>query len=84
MSKTHDLVVKTGEYEQNGETKARWQNVGAVIKTEKGAMLLLERWFNPAGIVDNADSDSVLVRMMPVDRDRKPAPAAPAFDDTPF
>jgi len=25
-----------------------------------------------------------LVRMMPVDRDRKPAPAAPAFDDTSF
>jgi hypothetical protein len=80
--KTHDLVVKTGEYEQNGETKARWQNVGAVIKTEKGSVLLLERWFNPAGIVDAKGGENVLVRMMPADRERAPAPSA--FDDAPF
>jgi hypothetical protein len=82
MSKTHDLVVKTGEYEQNGETKARWQNVGAVIKTEKGSVILLERWFNPAGIVDDKGGENVLVRMMPADRER--APAAPSFSDSPF
>lgn len=80
--KTHDLVVKTGEYQQNGETKARWQNVGAVIKTEKGSVLLMERWFNPAGIHDENNSDNVLIRMMPADRDTKPA--APSFDDAPF
>ena len=79
--KTHDLVVKTGEYESNGETKARWQNVGAVVKTEKGSVLLLERWFNPAGIVD-VGSDNVLIRMMPADRERQPAPQS--FDDAPF
>jgi len=79
--KTHDLVVKTGEYQQNGETKARWQNVGAVIKTEKGQVLLMERWFNPAGISDENNSDNVLIRMMPADRDNKPAAS---FDDAPF
>lgn len=79
--KTHDLVVKTGEYEQNGETKARWQNVGAVINTEKGPMLLLEKWFNPAGVVDSTGSDSILIRMMPVDRDRK---QSPQLQDVPF
>lgn len=83
--KTHDLVVKTGEYQQNGETKARWQNVGAVIKTEKGSVLLLERWFNPAGITDENSSDNVLIRMMPADREKRPAPAPVSdFDDAPF
>lgn len=79
--KTHDLVVKTGEYQSNGETKARWQNVGAVVKTEKGSVLLLERWFNPAGIIDTG-SDNVLIRMMPADRERQPA--SQAFEDAPF
>lgn len=79
--KTHDLVVKTGEYQQNGETKARWQNVGAVIKTDKGHVLLMERWFNPAGISDEG-SDNVLIRMMPADREKKPTPSA--FDEAPF
>lgn len=80
--KTHDLVVKTGEYQQNGETKARWQNVGAVVKTEKGSVLLLERWFNPAGITGDGNSENILVRMMPADRDRQ-APAA-VGSDVPF
>lgn len=84
--KTHDLVVKTGEYQQNGETKARWQNVGAVIKTDKGHVLLMERWFNPAGISDENSSDNVLIRMMPADRERQQQQQqpAPSFDDAPF
>jgi len=71
MSKrTHDLIVKTGTYEQNGEEKARWQNVGSVIQTDKGSIILFNRTFNPAGVVGEENSESVLVQMMPVDREQ--------------
>lgn len=55
MHKIFDLAVKTGEYQdrQTGQTKGRWQNVGAVIQGDDGGQfILLERWFNPAGIAD--------------------------------
>ena len=83
MSKVYDVIAKTGTYTQNGEEKARWLNVGAVIKTEKGHCLLLERWFNPAGVVDDRNGESVLLSLMPADREPK---AAPKFstNDAPF
>lgn len=50
--KTHDLAVVIREYQNNqGETKKQWQNIGAVIEYDDGGKsLLIERWFNPAGI----------------------------------
>lgn len=50
--KTHDLAVAIREYQTNsGETKKQWQNIGAVIEYDDGGKsLLIERWFNPAGI----------------------------------
>ena len=36
--KKYDLVAKTGEYVQNGETKARWFTCGAVFENENGQM----------------------------------------------
>jgi len=50
--KTHDLVVVTGEFKTNtGETKKRYLSVGAVIEYDDGGKsLLIERWFNPAGV----------------------------------
>lgn len=87
MAKTHDLVVKMGEYQSGGETKARWRNVGSVITTEKGTAILLNRDFNPAGVPGNEDKDSILISVMKVDRDQKPQ-AAPSSgvvdDDIPF
>lgn len=73
MAKLYDCVVKVGEYEVKGEKKARWQNVGAVLPGKDGTQyLLLEKWFNPAGVVDTGgNGDSVLIRLMPVDRPRQ-------------
>ena len=70
MSKLYDCVVKTGTYVQNGEEKARWQNVGAVISGKDGSkLLLLEKWFNPAGIKDDGgNGENVLIRLMDVNR----------------
>lgn len=51
MAKKYDVVARIGEYEdEDGETRGRWLTVGAVIETDNGPCLLLERSFNPAGM----------------------------------
>ena len=37
MSKEFDVVHANGKYMLNGEEKTRWQNVGVVFKSAKGA-----------------------------------------------
>ncbi|MCD6006861.1 hypothetical protein [Halomonas sp. IOP_31] len=60
--KLRDLVVKTGTYTVNGEEKARWQNIGALMKSDDGGeFVILHRWFNPAGIPNPDNRDSLLV-----------------------
>lgn len=65
--KKYDLAVKVGEYtDSNGQTKARYQNIGAVLEKEDGGkFLMLARWFNPAGVPDfnGKGGESVLVSM---------------------
>lgn len=65
--KVYDLAVKTGEYQSQGETKARYENVGLVMKGDDGKFfLLLKRTFNPAGITPkNAGDDNILIGMFP-------------------
>lgn len=61
-TKLYDLVVKTGEYQNGqGETKARYKNVGAVMRNDNGQFLMLDRTFNPAGVP--GDRDTVLISM---------------------
>lgn len=76
-SKLRDLAVKTGEYtDQNGNTKGRWQNVGALMKGDDGGeFLLLARWFNPAGLPNPQGRESVLVSCFPL-KDQQPNQAA--------
>jgi hypothetical protein len=53
--KLYDLAVKTGEYQDraSGQTKGRWQNVGAVMQSDDGnKFIMLAKWFNPAGVPD--------------------------------
>lgn len=60
--KTHDLCVKTGSYESNGETKGRWMNVGALMEDNEGRpFLMLNACFNPAGIQREEGRESILV-----------------------
>ena len=88
--KKYDVVAKVGEYrDRNGETKPRWKNVGAVITTDKGHALLLDKTFNPAGLAE-PDRESVLLSLFePKERDGQGAPqqGAPRDDlggDIPF
>jgi len=84
-TKVYDIAVKTGEYtNQQGETKGRWQNVGAVMKGDDGSSyIMLAKWFNPAGVPDlkggNAGKEAVLLSLFaPKDKDgaAQSAPAA--------
>lgn len=63
-AKKYDIAVKTGEYtNQQGETKGRYQNVGAVIQGDNGPYIIMERWFNPAGISNPDGRSSVILSL---------------------
>jgi len=36
--KKYELLAKNGEYEQNGEKKARWENCGFVFQNDNGKL----------------------------------------------
>lgn len=84
--KLYDVCAKTGTYTKDGQSKNRYQNVGAVIQGENGPFLILEKWFNPAGL--DSDRDSVLLSLFKSDRAQaqpSQAPAGEPFrDDVPF
>lgn len=63
MAKKYDLAVKTGEYESDGETKGRYENIGVIMEGEKGFYMLLRRTFNPAGVKGQDDRESIMVSM---------------------
>ena len=93
IKKLYDLAVKTGEYTVQGQTKGRYENVGAVMQSDDGGkFIMLKRVFNPAGVPDlsGRNSDSVLLSMFPPKDTAeaapvpaaKPAPAAQKYDDS--
>ena len=70
-TKLRDIAVKTGEYQDraSGQTKGRWQNVGALMKGDDGnEFIILHRWFNPAGVPNPDNRDSVLMSCFNPDR----------------
>ena len=61
-TKLYDLVVKTGEYtDGQGNTKGRYENIGAVMRNENGQFAMLKKTFNPAGVP--SDRDTIMVSM---------------------
>lgn len=59
-----DIAVKTGEYQdrQSGQMKGRWQNVGALMKSDDGSeFIVMHRWFNLAGLPNPNNRDSVVM-----------------------
>ena len=92
VTKKYYLAVKTGSYQAGGETKNRYQNVGAVMEGDNGMFVVLNRHFNPAGVPFKEGSDQILVSCFePKARDGQPAPQRPqqpagddAGDDVPF
>lgn len=76
FQKTHDLAVKVGSYEKNGETKGRYINVGFVLKDGDGkSMILLNRTFNPAGVPNPDNKDTVIISRFEVKDKQQSTPA---------
>jgi hypothetical protein len=90
--KVKDLAVKVGTYVQNGETKGRWENVGAVMRGDDGSeFMTLKRTFNPAGVPVEPGKDQIIISAFdPKPNDGQRSAAAPQQrrelpdDDLPF
>ena len=63
FKKTHDLAVKVGSYTNSeGNEKGRYINVGLVLHDDDGkSMILLNRTFNPAGVPNPDNKDTVII-----------------------
>lgn len=79
MKKTYDLAVKTGSYkDKNGEQKNRYENIGTVVEGDNGPYIIMKRTFNPAGVPNPENRDTIVVSMFaPKDGNFAPA-SAPA------
>ena len=90
MGKRYDVVAKVGEYQHNGETKPRWKNVGAIVTTENGHALLLDKTFSPAGLAEPGRESVLLSLFEPKERGQDPTPSTggggmpSGGDDVPF
>lgn len=89
--KIYDLTVKTGEYQNNqGETKGRYLNVGAIMQKEDGGkFIFLNRTFNPAGVPNPDNRDNVILSMFKPKEFESAAPQVPTSgnseeDNIPF
>lgn len=89
--KIYDLAVKVDTYTKNGEEKNRYQNIGAVLeKDDGGKFILLDRYFNPAGVPNPENRPNVIVSMFPPRDDSVAAPQVigqpprPGTDNIPF
>ena len=60
-TKKYDLAVKTGSYQVNGEPKNRYENIGSVMQGDNGPFLIMKRTFNPAGVPNPDNKDSIIV-----------------------
>ena len=63
MKKKYDLAVKVGEYNKDGQTKSRYQNVGALMDGPNGEFILINKTFNPAGVPSLPDSDKIVISL---------------------
>jgi len=64
--KIHDLAVVVGSYtDSTGATKHRYQNIGVMMeKDDGGRFIIMERFFNPAGVMyDPERGNSIMVSM---------------------
>lgn len=66
MKKVADILVKVGTYQKDGKEKNRYINVGSKMEGDKGAFLLLNRTFNPAGVPNPDNRDSIILSIFEV------------------
>ena len=81
--KTHDIAVKVGGYEKDGQQKNRYENVGYVLTGDDGQkMHFINRTFNPAGVLPGKEGETaVLVSVFEIKAHDQPdtqKPSAPS------
>lgn len=59
MKKIGDITVVVGEYEKDGQSKRKYETVGALFQGDKGFSVKLKRCFNPAGVADKDGSGEI-------------------------
>lgn len=64
-TKLYDVCVKTGSYTNaQGEQKNRYENIGTVMQgNDGGQFMLLKTTFNPAGVPNPENRDTVMCSM---------------------
>jgi hypothetical protein len=83
MKKVYDMAVKTGEYTNaQGETKGRYQNVGAVMKGDNGLMIIMDRTFNPAGLPNPENRSNIIISLFEP-RDNNQQQRKPEYPEQP-
>lgn len=67
MAKLKDLCVVTGTYEKDGQTKKRYQTIGALMSSNDGGQyILLDPVINLAAIPRQDGRDRVMVSLFDV------------------
>ena len=62
----YDIVATVGTYKNNqGETKNKYKNVGAVMEKDGRMFMLLDRTFNIAGLPNPDNKESAILGMYP-------------------
>jgi hypothetical protein len=73
--KISDLAVKTGSYtDAQNQVKGRYENIGSLMQGDDGMFLILKRTFNPAGVPNPDNKDSVIVSCFEQKNDNQQAP----------
>ena len=71
--KIYDLTIPAGTYtDKNGQTKTKWENVGAVFQADNGkSFVTLKRTFNPAGVpIDEkaSNKENIIINLFSAER----------------
>lgn len=77
VKKIKDLCVITRKYtDRDGKEKSQYENVGHILQMDDGSeMQLLKRTFNPAGVPNPDNRDTVILYRFDV-KDKSAAPGS--------
>jgi len=88
------LAVRVSSYQQDGQTKFRYRNVGRILVSDDGReMITIDRTFNPAGVLPDGRDSVVVYRFQAREKEAARAPDAfpkgyqpsqEELDDIPF
>lgn len=85
MKKVKDLAVAGSKY---GDGKTNWINIGCIMeKDDGGKFMIMNRTFNPAGVPNPDNRDTLIVSMFDVKEKSTADKVSEAFggtDEPPF